>query len=63
MARPSDVAQQPDVSGTERAAHNLVKRILKLRWIGMEDEAERMQLVLRTMEENSTLLAGPYDTD
>jgi hypothetical protein len=63
MAAPSDVQQQPDVSPTERAAHKLINRILKLRWLGMEDEAERMQLALRTMETKGTLLAGPCDTD
>jgi hypothetical protein len=62
MAAP-DIQQQPDVSSTERESHKLVNRILKLRWLGMEDEAERMQLELRTMETNDTLLAGPYDTD
>jgi hypothetical protein len=63
MAAPSDVQHQHDVSATERAADKLINRILKLRWLGMEDEAERMQLALRTMETNGTLLAGPYDTD
>jgi hypothetical protein len=63
MAAPSDVQQVPDVSATERAAHKLVHRILKLRWLGMEDEAERMQLALRRMETKGTLLAGPCDSD
>jgi hypothetical protein len=62
MAAP-DIQQQSDASATERESHKLVNRILKLRWLGMEDEAERMQLALRTMETNDTLLAGPYDTD
>jgi hypothetical protein len=61
VAAPSDVQPQPDVSATERESRKLVHRILKLRWLGMEDEAE--QLALRTMETNGTLLAGPYDTD
>jgi hypothetical protein len=63
MAAPSDVQQQPDMYATERESRKLVDRILKLRWLGMEDEAERMQLALRTKETNATLLAGPYDTD
>jgi hypothetical protein len=32
----------PDVSYEQRIAAELVKRIRKLRWIGMEEEARRM---------------------
>jgi hypothetical protein len=32
----------PDVSGEQRAAAELIKRIRKLRWMGFEEEAQRM---------------------
>jgi hypothetical protein len=63
MEMRSSVQERPDVSAQERASHELIKRILKLRWIGMEVEAEQMQVALRRVEPRCTLLAGPYDTD
>jgi hypothetical protein len=50
------VSQQSD----ERA-----KLIRKLRWIGMEDEAQRLQLALRSLppDERGTVSAGPFSTD
>ena len=32
----------PDVSHDQRAAAQLLKRVRKLRWIGMDEEAHRM---------------------
>lgn len=32
----------PDVSREQRAAAELIKRIRKLRWMGLEEEARRM---------------------
>ena len=55
--------ERPDVSVEERTARDLVKRIRKLRWMGMDEEARQMQLVLRRIEPEDALLAGPYDTD
>ena len=34
--------QSPDVSYEQRMAAELLKRIRKLRWIGMDEEAQRM---------------------
>ena len=34
------VQERPDVSAAERTSHELVMRILKLRWMGMENETE-----------------------
>jgi len=34
--------QLPDVSHEQRMAAELIKRIRKLRWIGMDQEAHRM---------------------
>jgi hypothetical protein len=36
-----------------------------LRWIGMEDEAKRLQALANTLpaEERGCVLAGPFSTD
>jgi hypothetical protein len=45
------------------APHDLAMRILKLRWIGMEGEAERMETALHRLDPQSTLVRVPADTD
>ena len=57
------IQQSPDVSVAERASRELVMRILKLRWMGMDDEAERMPVALHCIDPQCTLVAGPFDTD
>ena len=54
---------RPDVSVEERIASEFTKRIRKLRWMGMEDEAKQLQCALRHGRVTDTLLAAPYDTD
>jgi hypothetical protein len=41
------------------------KLIRKLRWIGMEDDARRLQTVVSTLppDERGTVSAGPFFTD
>lgn len=41
------------------------KLIRKLRWIGMEDEASRLQMAVCCLppEERGTVSAGPFSTD
>jgi len=48
-----------------RQPEDLAKLICKLRWIGMEEEARRLQTVLtsRSPDERSTVSAGPFSTD
>ena len=43
----------------------LAKLIRKLRWIGLDDEARRLQLVMRTLpvEERGSVSIGPFSTD
>jgi hypothetical protein len=58
--------EYPEVSAEQRASNDLIKRIRKLRWIGMEDEACEAQRSLRTISSSSSrdlVLAGPCDTD
>jgi hypothetical protein len=41
------------------------KLIRKLRWIGLNDEARRLELALSTLppEERDTVSVGPFSTD
>lgn len=41
------------------------KLIRKLRWIGMEDEARRLQMAVRSLppDQRGTVSAGPFSTD
>jgi hypothetical protein len=45
--------------------HERSQLILKLRWIGMEDEAKRLQGLANALpaEERGSVLAGPFSTD
>ena len=55
----------PDESHEEDSSVELVKRIRKLRWIGMEDEAEKVQRELKRSPADlrSSVLADPNSTD
>ena len=53
----------PDISAEQRASSELVKLIRKLRWIGMEREAEQLQTVLCRIPAADSVLAAPHDTD
>jgi hypothetical protein len=54
--------RSPQVSAQQRAENELVKRIRKLRWIGMDDEARALQRKLDPRKAGS-VLAMPVDTD
>jgi hypothetical protein len=53
---PADQRQLPE---------DWAKLIRKLRWIGLEDEAQQLQLALRTLppEKRDSVVAGPSPTD
>jgi len=55
----------PDVSDDQRASNALIKLIRKLRWMGMDDEVERVQTTLaaRDVRPADSVIAGPIDTD
>jgi hypothetical protein len=55
--------EPPEISAEQRASSELVKLIRKLRWIGMEREAERLQTVLCRIPAADSVLAAPHDTD
>lgn len=55
----------PEASAEQRASNELVKLIRKLRWVGMEDEAERVQgeLALRRVPAANSVVAATRETD
>jgi hypothetical protein len=55
----------PDFSAEQGASNELVKRIRKLRWMGMREEAEgvQKQLAQRRVRPTDSVLATPPDTD
>ena len=63
MEDPLDIVERSQVPLAERTPDELVNLIKKLRWIGLEEEAARIQTLLRRANAAATLLAGPYDTD
>jgi hypothetical protein len=53
----------PDVSAEQRASNEMVKLIRKLRWMGMEREAERLQTALNHAPQVDSVVAEPRETD
>ena len=55
----------PDALAEQRASNKLVKLIRKLRWMGMEEEAERVQMELaqRSVPPADSVVAAAHDTD
>ena len=54
----------PDVAPEQRRLVDLMKRIRKLRWLGMEQEAAELQRALtRVPPEGAIIMASPRDTD
>lgn len=63
MKDPLNTIERPEVALAERTPSELVNLIKKLRWIGMDEEALRIQALLRRADAAATLLSGPWDTD
>jgi hypothetical protein len=59
------VSADEDLDISTVPASELVKMVRKLRWIGMEEEAKRVQLALNALppDQRETVLAGPPSTD
>jgi hypothetical protein len=57
--------QTDDFTLTNREPLEWIKLIGKLRWMGLEEEAGRLQRALRTLppEMRGTVSAGPFSTD
>jgi hypothetical protein len=48
--------------GHQDSPHELAKLIRKLRWIGLDDEARRLELAVSTLppEERGSVSVGPF---
>ena len=57
------VKDLPDVSADQRASNDMIKLIRKLRWMGMEGEAERLRGALSGMPRLDSVVAEPRETD
>jgi hypothetical protein len=53
----------PDVSAEQRASNEMIKLIRKLRWMGMEREAQRLQVALNGSAYADSVIAEPRETD
>ncbi len=54
-----------DVIAVPQQPNSRAELIRKLRWIGMEEEAYRLQVAVRSLppEERGTVSSGPFSTD
>jgi hypothetical protein len=55
--------QPPDLSAEQRLSSDLARRIRKLRWLGMQQEAEQLQMTLRRGPHTECVIVVPRDTD
>jgi hypothetical protein len=53
------------ISIHQQSPHEWVKLIRKLRWIGLEEVAQRLETAVSTLppEETGTVSSGPFSTD
>jgi hypothetical protein len=65
MEIPHDQHKPTDGFGEQRTANELVKLIRKLRWMGLEREAEKVenQLILRRVQAADSVIAASHETD
>lgn len=57
------VEQIPDVPLEQRKSDELIKRVQKLRWMGFEEEASRVQRLLCQRSPAGSVLATPHEAD
>jgi hypothetical protein len=60
-----DTIKDKQSSVDRKPSHEWAKLIRKLRWIGLDDEARRLELAVSTLppEERGTVSIGPFSTD
>ena len=63
MLSTDEHAGARQMSDVMTSADDLRKRILHLRWMGLDDEAERLCASLARTAVPNVILIGPYDTD
>lgn len=55
--------QQAALPVESKASSELIGRIRKLRWVGLDDEADRIELQQSECAKADTVLATPTETD
>jgi hypothetical protein len=62
---PHEQQKPSDHSAEQRTSNELVKLIRKLRWMGMEEEAERLETELAhcDVRRTNSVLATSHETD
>lgn len=52
-------------TGNQRVPHDWARLIRKLRWMGMDDEADRLAFAVSTLspEQRGGVSAAPFNTD
>ncbi|MGA2893836.1 MAG: hypothetical protein ABSE22_13270 [Xanthobacteraceae bacterium] len=65
METPLDQQKNPDASASQSTSNELIQLICKLRWIGMEEEAERLlgELAQRPRADADGVFAMSGETD
>ena len=65
MEKPHNQQKPPDGFVEQQAPNELVKLIRKLRWMGLEKEAEKVenQLTLRKAQAADSVIAASRETD
>lgn len=65
MAMSLPRPEPPDTSATQRSSNEMIKLIRKLRWIGMEEEAERLarEVTVQPSIVADCTVATPRETD
>ena len=60
-----DQTKAPIVTPEQRASNELIKLITKLRWMGLDEEADCIErtLLSRSVEAGHSVLAEPQETD
>ena len=53
----------PGLSPEEQVSSDLANRIRKLRWMGMQQEAEELQMTLCRVPHTDCVIVAPRDTD
>jgi hypothetical protein len=65
MEERREQQEPPDGLAAQRASNELVRMIRKLRWMGLEEEAERLQnqLTLCNVSAADSVVAASRETD
>ena len=65
MIHPDRKTKRVEMSVEERQSDEVIKLIRKLRWIGLETEANELQGLLEGLPSphRGSLVAGPHNTD